>query len=601
MREAGFFALLSWCALANTLALAACSHEREREPAPDASEDLDAEQPSDDADAALDDAGVDATVLDAAAGDAAGDATRAEGDGSADSASDAEAIAPCADLPAAGRCMDPRTVERCLGAAGAAQERVREACRTGSTCVQGADGARCELSGGCSLDEALCTDGRTLAKCTAGAASHTTCTSGCVASPLGSVCAPELSTRTLAGMVEYELRRPNAGLTDWSSELEHEPARGMLVLSYRGEVLLDAVVSSTSDPGAGSFSVRVAANPQAEDALVVVAAGGDARGGLLYALADPGFAPSNTLHAHTEPPPSPRVWSWRFSLAGGPPASPLRIREGDGGGAAYLFTAVRDVVREAQSFYAASAPQPVIAWWGMGTLWTCGACYNPSAVEAFGARFLHQLRFDGSSDQGQWSDAVTRHELGHYVMAAFGLWPRETSPRYFGDATNPGLAWMEGWATFFGASERNSSIYYDKQLGGFFWFDIDARHYAFDDLMWPRPSATDPAGLKQRIDENEVASMLWQSYRTLADRAPLLRALASPRMTTAPFERGYTRRIWTDPDHPESFTDTGVSIPHLADFLDALRCVEAISPAQLDAISEPAVHYPYPSASPLCR
>jgi hypothetical protein len=237
----------------------------------------------------------------------------------------------------------------------------------------------------------------------------------------------------------------------------------------------------------------------------------------------------------------------------------------------------------------------------LGTLWRCGSCYTQDPISVLGVDFLHQLRFDGSEDQAYWSDAVNRHELGHYVMGAFGLLPRELSPRFFGEPTNPGLAWSEGWATFFSAVERGSSVYYDKQLGGFFWFDIDRRHYAFDDLVWQRPMAEASLGLTQLIDENEVASMLWKTFRTIGDSTPLLRAVASPRVSVPPFERGYTRRMWTDPDHPERFTDSAVSVPHLADYFDVLLCSGAVSSSQLDVITEPAQHYPYPSASPLCR
>lgn len=591
--------------------MAACSdgesHRDEDEPfgLSDAAADAigggrDVDEEHEEAGKTAEDAGDDASSDAADATESAQDADAGEIPDSASADSGDSQADPCLGVTSAGRCVDPQTVERCADGPGGAAL-VRHSCKLGAMCDNSGAQATCVLSGSCTAPDAVCVDTHTLATCTAGVYQHTRCPRACVQSALGSVCALDLETRAFTGQLKFELRRPNAGLTDWATVPEVVPGRGMLVLSYRGMDLLDAVVTSSAQSDAGTFSIQVPSSPGPDDSLVVMAAGANARGRLAFVVADPGFGASDTLRSAADVAPNPRVWSWRYALSAASDAAPLVITEAAGSAAAFVFEAVRNVFSLGQRFYAPLRSQSVIAWLGIGTAWQCGACTHLRAITAFDTEFLHQLRIDGSTDQGYWADSVTYHELGHYLMNAFGLSAREGGVRYFGELTNPGLAWQEGWATFSGAVDRGSSIYYDKQLGGFFWFDIDARHYAFDNLVWQRPSATHAAGLNQMMDENEIASMLWKSFQSVGKREPYLAALASPRVTVGPFERGYTRRTWTDPDHPELYTDTGISVSHLPDFLDALRCAGSISSVQLDPVTEPVVHYPYPSESPLCR
>src|SRR5262249_60938778 len=62
--------------------------------------------------------------------------------------------------------------------------------------------------------------------------------------------------------------------------------------------------------------------------------------------------------------------------------------------------------------------------------------------------------------------------------------------------------------------------------------------------------------------------------------------LSSVRMTIPPFLRGYT-------------TPYGLNTTFFADFLDALAC-GGMGAQSIDLATEPLVHYPYPSANPLC-
>ena len=199
------------------------------------------------------------------------------------------------------------------------------------------------------------------------------------------------------------------------------------------------------------------------------------------------------------------------------------------------------------------------------------------------------------------SDAVTTHELGHWVMQSFGVMPNEGGPHCLGVPTLPGQAWAEGWATGFSGLARGESLFYDKQAGTMFWIDLATQTYASGDWVSPTPSK----GLLQDMDENEVASMIWRisSQPSVNSGEPMLDALASARLLTAPFARGYSRHTWDVADEfcdRTNVQDTGQSVPMVADFLDALRC-GGVSSAAIDAVVKPMTGYPYPSATPLCN
>jgi len=54
----------------------------------------------------------------------------------------------------------------------------------------------------------------------------------------------------------------------------------------------------------------------------------------------------------------------------------------------------------------------------------------------------------------------------------------------------PEQGWSEGFATFFSSLAHADDIYYDKQDGGFFWFDLRALSYgATKPFVAPAPPA----------------------------------------------------------------------------------------------------------------
>ena len=237
---------------------------------------------------------------------------------------------------------------------------------------------------------------------------------------------------------------------------------------------------------------------------------------------------------------------------------------------------------------------PVVAWLGYGTRWSCGACFAQWPVTTAGRRWEAQAWFSADEDEGYWSDAVSLHELGHWLMASYGTVPEEGGPHTLGVPTFPGQAWSEGWATFFSTDVRGSSRYYDKQDGSMFWVDLAAEGASTP----PDPDL----GLLQRLDEGAVSTLLYRAARAAGSSQPLYGALAAPQMNRSPWGRGYRRHTWRM-DGSGAYVDvvqTQVAAPALADFLDALACGGAVPRATLDWATQRSRGYPYPSEAPLC-
>jgi hypothetical protein len=525
--------------------------------------------------------------------------------GAADAAREdaAPAIAPpvdiCGPVPTSGRCRSEQEIELCVVTTGLSEERIEtHACPSDQRCVESAGRARCVLRSECRAGTTRCAEGA-LETCAGDHWESQACVTECVATPLGAFCASPLPMEKLTGRVQYERRLPNAELGDWSAP-SVTPARGFLLLSYHGDELLDAVLTNDSEgDDAGTFSLRVRSSASVDDSLVLMAAGTDATQELTHAVADPGFAPSLRAREPGRDDAKAAIWSYRFALSDAKAGGDLTVREEHGSAACHVFDRLRQVYLLASQHYRPQEPEAVLVWLGLGTQWSCHACSAWSPVEAFATKFEHQVWLDGSRDQGYWSDAVTAHELGHYVMNAYGFPLGEGGPHYLGVPTQPGQAYSEGWATFFSSLARGDSLYFDKQGGAFFWWDLDRRAYSLLTTLWAR--ALPWLGLLQRMDENEAAAIMWQSYQEIGATAPVLDAIASERLRVAPFARGYKRRIWTNAAYPDVFDTTEQPLPCLADYLDALRCSDAIDADTLSQIIEPRSYFPYPSESPLCR
>ncbi len=496
---------------------------------------------------------------------------------------------PCGGVSARGRCVGSDRVEFCRIPTGdATPELLTYSCLESERCDESSGEARCLLVASCRESTTRCVDAQTLQRCVGGEWSDTTCPGGCLSSALGGACAPDGPTRSLRMSATAEIRTPRQDLTDWG-EVQTIPAAWMLALSFQGEELLDAV--RLDDDGA--FEILVPSTPGPEDAVVLAALELDEEGEVAMMLVEPGWDASSEPRPLGEEP-NPNLWAWAWSSADLSDGVTLPITLDTGSGAAFAYVYLSAAYQSAKALFPDRKPDPLVAWLGLGTGWECGACFVRYPSQVLDVSVQTHIWLAGGSDEGYWSGPVTAHEFGHYVMDVFGYSPREGGVHYIGVPTHPGQAWSEGWATFFSTWLRADTTYYDKQGGGMFWVDLAGRTYS-GGTPWQRPSGS--TGLYGLIDENEVAAMTWRLSQQGQGAEPMA-ALHSQRMTQPPFARGYLRRSWS-PWDPSSYSEHE-SAPMFADLLDALLCEGLLSTTQIDAVTEPASFYPYPSGAPQC-
>ncbi len=539
------------------------------------------------------------------------------GDGAPDAAvPDVPAVDPCGGVTIDGRCVSASVGEYCsvpLEGDGVATLR-RFTCPSGERCTLSIDGvATCEPTGPCREGAIECVGATAIRTCTGGAWRTQSCARTCVVSPVGDFCAADVPVRTITGRVAYDARGPNSTTapTDWSATSFRAWAQGFLMLSGRftasgSNQLYDATFTSLGTVDGGTYTLRVPTAPTADDRVIVMAVAADEQGNLKYVVANPRFATPGEQDYQLAPT-NPVAWGWTWNTTTLVPGGTLVITEAMGSGAARIYDYLRYAYAFARNQFGRDGLKLVV-WFQPGTSWSCGACMWQSNIRLFGTetsageQFATQGFLSGSSSQGYWSDAVTAHELGHWVMDSYSAPPSEAGRHILGGRVYPGMAWSEGFATWFSSDVRSSSLYYDKQDGAFFWFDIGARRYgATATPTWVRPVASE--GLEQRIDENEVSAMMWGLRGATGENSPAMyRALASGHMQGPTFARGYRAWEWSRIDGmgtPLGAVRSSRPAPHFADFLDALVC-NGFRPSTVDAVTQPTRFYPYPSASPRC-
>ena len=495
------------------------------------------------------------------------------------------AVDPCQGIPPTGACATASSLVFCVIPEGGDPHLAAQSCSAAEVCQMVDGGARCVPTGACSDGAIECLGTTQIRVCVAGSWQISTCTGQCLSTPLGDVCGLDAPTQLFTANLQYEFRGPNNTLSDWGP-IFLATAPGFVILSVRvladGTILpIDATVTGEGN-SPGSFAVKVPLAPQAGDKILAVATQLDANHQFAVALLDPNLTPSLTPYTPGTPP-QPHLWFWSWATRGLSSGTQLTIPETAGSGAARVFDYMRYIFESTAARWPGRSRPRFIVWLGGGVSWTCGSCFAHQIGFEFGTWFGGQVWLNGGPDQEYWADSVTAHELGHWAMASYGHEVGEGGPHFFGQPASPGLAWSEGWATWFSSDARQDPIYFDKQHGTSFWVDISDR--SASDSPWPRPAAS--LGLYQPIYENEISAMMWSLSATQGlTSAPLDAALASPRMTVPPFLRGYT-------------TPAGINTTFFGDFLDALDCA-GLGPAAIDAATDPFVHYPYPSLGPVC-
>jgi len=502
----------------------------------------------------------------------------------------------CAGILKNGQCT-ANGVQYCFTGAGVTPRAATYRCPTGTTCTSNAAESWCARSQ-CEPGALRC-NGTALQQCGSNQAWGATqaCSTGCKTSNIGAFCPPAIAFNTITGTLKYMSKSPNTQLTGWGAAAAAN-ASGVSVLVIDSS---NKFVDASETAPDGTFSVKVPATPGANDRLVFAAAGGDGTQ-LLYAIKDPGLTagehPVNdqlmAIFNGTLPMAS-RLWSWGVLVSGFANGSTFTVTEAQGSGALNLFDMQRIIWKDSLMLHGGKQGLSLAIWWGLNASWSCGACFADFDTQE--GTQSHLFIGGTSPDQSYWSDWVTSHEMGHWRQASFGTSPNEGGTHILSIKTFPGQAYSEGYATYHAASVMNNPIAFDIQQGPF-WIDFNQRLYSFGPSPIPRAQANQP--LDQRIDENDVAAMLWQMSKSSAGAVPFIDMMvASEHMNSTPWFRGYKRHTWDIDPQTGTFTNvviTNESSPYHADLFDSMVCA-GFSTSAINAATGFASFYPYNATS----
>ncbi len=540
---------------------------------------------------------------------------------------------PCREFPSEGACLDEASIARCTPSGGTLNAAVMvETCSATEICATNTStlSATCMPTlGECSPGATRCAGDALLACDDNGLWQQKPCAGACVSFAFGDHCPADAGAPTVSGVVRYEARTANAAMNDWGDTFVVGLSSALLV-NYRYNPATDSyqVYDATTTSADGFFDLRVPANPDPNDRVVVWLVGLDDAGKVGIAVANPRFEGGGqraVADVVTRGDKS-ELWSYAVPLTELVGSREIMIDEGAHSEMARVFDHMRYVYHSTGEIYGRQA-DPLVVWMQPEVGWECGACSGRHETKVGEMRFAASIWLSHDDDEGYWSDAVVAHELGHWVMDSFGTSPQEGGRHFLGQPTLPGQAWSEGFATFFSSLARADERYFAKRRGTFFWIDLEEMSYPGRAMVLPtaeaegHPFADDP--LLQRIDENVVAAMSYAIARAqTADqtRQPALEiegrffldALATPRMNVkrnnpqAQFPRRYVRHTWSlDQDHQiVNITPVwSMSVPMFADYLDALRCLGDERGIDMDAsVAESILSYPYPiDGAPICN
>lgn len=509
---------------------------------------------------------------------------------------------PCADVPEKGECLSPTQMRYCaVRTCGAPAQVAIQNCDAWEECKVDDEGARCVAKAGqCPEGKTQCVDAKTLRVCKSAAWQTTVCANGCDSDAINDHCLDATPITPFTAKIAYEVRRANSTLTDWETTTTNQPAQGLLVRVVRG----NEAFATTTTAADGTFTVNVPTTPQAGDRIVLLPVHLTAdKAAVAFAVGRPDV-PDGESPTTAAALGKPSLWSWSVDLTKVAAGGTFRISEAMGSGAVQLHQNLLAANAVGERAFA-SAGKPVVAWLRLNTEWDCGACFLPAAAKIGDIPFAAQIWIGGdATNLPYWSNAVSMHEIGHWAMSSYSVSPGEGGSHCLNHTSYPGLSWSEGWATGFSSLVRQDPIYYDKQGGSMFWFDLGTRRYndAFSLKMAPFGRPTPEGGLLQRTDENEIGAMVYGlGTDSQVGFDAVLKGFHAIATKQRPYGRGYNRHMWSfSRCEPINGIDTGRSVPMVADFLDALRC-GSVAAAQIDKITQPMNFYPYPSQTPICQ
>ncbi|TNF29909.1 MAG: hypothetical protein EP329_14660 [Deltaproteobacteria bacterium] len=463
---------------------------------------------------------------------------------------------------------------------------------TGRVCGDNGCGGSC---GDCAADEVCtlagaCTDCQPM--CDGVSCGDDGCGGSCGTCDAPLTCDDGQCAAVVTGRFLRERYVPNATLTQLAP-LDTVPVAGITVyVSADG-----AVLGSAETAADGSFAIALSPAPTAQITVTLSATLVDDAGQTYLGIANAAGVSWTTV---TTPHQviNAAVWAWAVD----PPSDSLDVGEvtittAEGSGALQILGWLRDARARVVDYYNATSAPSLGVLWNPDVTPLCLSCFFPNGYGPlripgedgpvdFGRFIWYSGKTTAPSGQlsapHQWTPSMIGHEFGHYVMDVFSRSPNEGGAHSWDQLYNAGLAWSEGWADFFGqwwlsaVASAEQSRFFAVQQGTQYWIDFDRIGTAptsddsvFVGLIFPLPN---PSGtMTQNMNEAVVAAMLWDMFdaddalgegEVAAMGDVVLDTLRSQRMLSATLNRGYSKA-------------------DLVDFLDAIRCANALTIEQL--------------------
>lgn len=514
---------------------------------------------------------------------------------------------PCKGVPTEGRCVDDGTIESCFISEehDTAPQIITAKCDAGEICKIVNGSAACKPVGDCYDGDTRCADATTLEECVGGKWQSTDCGGvACVSQPgFGASCTQQEAGTgiKLRGHVNYEFHRPNADFTDFNSVTEVEPAVDMFVTVFDNGELIGMGLTSIGSGNlkAGDWEVELSRKPTDQTFYYFWPMLFDNNGNPRMALA---HAQSSDVATQF----SDEYWSFGFGPVCEQPGAcdetdtgNQLITEDMGSGAVHIYQWLDYGIFRLEGLIPNIQPLTMAVYWEPGNKWDCGNCFAPPQMG--GAAVLYDkannlvdhydssINISGTDDTpSHWARTTINHEFGHWITASYSKSPGEGGPHFVDQASKPGLAYSEGWATFAGQSNLSNGpddpdpIAFRKSGGTSFWVDLEKIEWSGGGIELPDPNGP----IDQLINENVVTSMMWSLWASNRAYAP--QGLGDvPMFTVLPSSRlvGNVNR--------------GYSKVDMVDYLDALECEGLASGDNVLNVTEP-VGYPY-DHQPICQ
>ncbi|MCS6902207.1 MAG: hypothetical protein NZX77_20885 [Polyangiaceae bacterium] len=454
---------------------------------------------------------------------------------------------------------------------------VQGTCSPGTVCKQQEDWTGCVLEADCVEGASYCEGPSVQVVCLGGKWVKHPCggQEECRVSLGGAVCTATVSeagqTFQIKGRLFYEYRPIRQDRTDYDVPTL-DSARGLIALAYDGDEYLGGTYTSEED---GTFSIEVSKKPTPATSLYFFPMLYDQGWVPQFAVAVPDTLSYTNLK-------SSAYYAFGRTTGEALDVGSIVVTEAEGSGAIHIHQWVLYSILQLRLMAPEAKPFNVLALWAPGKRFDCGngTCYVPRGLGATvdygsGQDFYEgALLISGTSiTPHELSSSVILHEFGHYTMDAYSRSPYEAGPHSLSMLEPPGMAWSEGWATYLAQGMKQDPLYFDKQEGTVWWYNVDK----------PYPSAPklNPNGpMDQQLGEGNVTHMLWHLDDTVEEgwdksnlqMPSLIRAFTSKRLMDKSMNRGY-------------------KTVDFVDFLDALRCGGAPSAGVLSVTKNEGFPY----------